>query len=54
MERHTGREELRRIYLDVLQTGRELEVEMPVLAPLAPYVENFAASSVDDVEGAEA
>ena len=41
MERHTGREELRRIYRDVLNTGRELGVTMPTLEPLEPFVEAF-------------
>ena len=33
MERHTGREELQRIYHDVLYTGRQLGVQMPTLEP---------------------
>lgn len=41
MERHTGREELQRIYHDVLDTGRELTVQMPTLEPLEPYVDAF-------------
>ena len=44
MERHTGGEELKRIYLDVVGTGRELGVAMPVLEPLRPFVEALAAS----------
>jgi 2-dehydropantoate 2-reductase len=39
MERHTGGEELKRIYTDVVATGRDLKVDMPVLEPLASYVE---------------
>jgi 2-dehydropantoate 2-reductase len=42
MERHTGGTELRRIYADVLETGRDLGVFLPTLAPLEPYVAAFA------------
>lgn len=38
MERHTAHDELQHIFFDVLETGRELGVEMPVLTALAPYV----------------
>jgi hypothetical protein len=38
MERHTAHDELQRIFFDVVETGRELKVEMPVLTALAPYV----------------
>jgi len=41
MERYTGGEELRRIHIDVVETGRKLGVDMPVLA-LQPFVEAFA------------
>lgn len=41
MERHTGREELGRIYHDVLATGGELGVQMPTLESLRPFVEAF-------------
>jgi hypothetical protein len=37
MERHTRGEELRRIYFDVLDTGRELAVDMPVLESLRSF-----------------
>jgi len=36
--RHTGREELARIYLDVIATGDQLGVAMPVLRALQPWV----------------
>jgi 2-dehydropantoate 2-reductase len=39
MGRHTGGEELRRIYFDVLDTGRELGVGMPALESLRSFVE---------------
>lgn len=39
MERHTGGAELKRIYRDVLETGRELGLLMPTLEPLEPYVD---------------
>jgi 2-dehydropantoate 2-reductase len=39
MERHTGGEELRRIYFDVLVTGHDLGVEVPVLDSLRRFVE---------------
>jgi 2-dehydropantoate 2-reductase len=39
MERHTGGAELKRIYRDVLETGRDLAVAMPTLEPLEPYVD---------------
>ena len=42
MERHTGREELQRIYHDVLATGRKLGVQMPTLEPLEPFVDAFS------------
>jgi len=42
MERHTGGEELKRIYADVVATGRELGVDMPVLEPLGAFVQAFA------------
>jgi 2-dehydropantoate 2-reductase len=44
MERHAGGEELKRIYLDVVDTGQELGIIMPVLEPLRPFVEALAAS----------
>ena len=42
MRRHTGREELQRIYRDVLSTGRKLGVKMPTLEPLEPFVDAFS------------
>jgi 2-dehydropantoate 2-reductase len=39
MERHSGGAELKRIYRDVLETGRDLAVSMPTLEPLEPYVD---------------
>jgi len=45
MERHTGGDDLSRIYRDVTATGRELGVAMPVLAALGQYVEAYAAAS---------
>jgi 2-dehydropantoate 2-reductase len=41
MERHTGGSELKRIYRDVLKTGRELGVSIPTLEPLEPYVDGL-------------
>ena len=46
MERHTAHDELQHIYFDVLATGRELRVEMPTLAALAPYVARARAVDV--------
>ena len=45
MERHTAHDELQHIYFDVLATGRELRVEMPTLAALAPYVAALGPST---------
>ena len=45
MERHTGREELTRIYSDVVTTGRELGVAMPALEALGPFVVAWAADA---------
>ena len=39
LERHTGVEELKRIYRDVVSTGLELGVTMPRLLALGPVVE---------------
>jgi 2-dehydropantoate 2-reductase len=39
MERHTGGPELKRIYGDVVATGRSLAVEMPTLEACGPFVE---------------
>ena len=45
MERHTGGEELKRIYADVVATGRELGVGMPVLEPLGSFVDRYPAEA---------
>jgi len=45
MERHTGGEELKRIYADVVATGRRLGVDMPVLEPLGSFVDRYAAQA---------
>lgn len=39
MERHTGGAALKRIYGDVVATGRSLAVEMPALEACGPFVE---------------
>jgi hypothetical protein len=41
MECHNAGEELRRIYSDVVETGRTLQVAMPVLEALEPFVTAF-------------
>jgi 2-dehydropantoate 2-reductase len=41
MSAHTGEEELKRIYHDVLAEGRRLGVRMPHFAALEPYVDTF-------------
>jgi len=38
MERHTAHDELQHIFFDVLQTGRDLGVNVPTMKALAPYV----------------
>ena len=38
MERHTGGAELKRIYGDVVETGRSLAVEMPALEACGTFV----------------
>jgi len=43
MQRHTGAEELRRIYHDVLDTGRQLGVAMPHLEALGGAVDAWRA-----------
>ena len=45
MQRHTGGEELKRIYADVVATGRELGVDMPVLEPLGSFIETYATEA---------
>ncbi len=45
LERHTGVEELKRIYADVVQTGRELGVPMPRLSALGPAVEAWTGAA---------
>ena len=45
MQRHTGGEELKRIYADVVATGRGLGVDMPVLEPLGSFVESYATEA---------
>lgn len=44
LDRHTGVEELKRIYRDVVSTGRELGVTMPRLIALEPIVEAWDGS----------
>lgn len=44
LERHTGVEELRRIYADVVATGERLGVAMPRLTALRPAVEAWTGS----------
>ena len=41
MTAHTGEEELKRIYCDVLAEGKRLGVAMPHFAALEPYVDAF-------------
>jgi hypothetical protein len=41
MTAHTGEEELKRIYRDVLAEGKRLDVRMPHFAALEPYVDAF-------------
>jgi len=50
MERHTRGEELRRIYFDVLDTGRELGVDMPVLESLRSFVEALTTEAAYDLD----
>ncbi len=45
LERHTGVEELQRIYADVVATGRQLGVSMPRLIELAPAVEAWTGGT---------
>jgi len=45
LERHTGVDELKRIYADVVQTGRELGVPMPRLTALGPAVEAWTGAA---------
>jgi 2-dehydropantoate 2-reductase len=40
MERHTAIEELQRICIDLINTGNQLKVDIPILNSLAPYIEN--------------
>jgi hypothetical protein len=50
MERHTRGEELRRIYFDVLDTGRELGVDMPVLESLRSFVQALRTEAAYDLD----
>jgi 2-dehydropantoate 2-reductase len=45
LERHTGVEELKRIFSDVVSTGRQLGVAMPRLAALEAAVETWPGSA---------
>ena len=45
LERHTGVDELKRIYADVMATGQRLGVSMPRLTELGPAVEAWAEGS---------
>lgn len=45
LERHTGVDELKRIYGDVVATGRELGVAMPRLTGLGPAVEAWTGAT---------
>jgi hypothetical protein len=42
MERHSGGVELKRIYGDVIATGRSLAVEMPALEACGPFIDALA------------
>jgi 2-dehydropantoate 2-reductase len=46
MQRHTGCEELRRIYRDVDRTGHELGVDLPVLDSFERFVEAYGSLAV--------
>jgi len=50
MERHTRGEELRGIYFDVLDTGRELGVDMPVLESLRSFVVALTTEAAYDLD----
>jgi 2-dehydropantoate 2-reductase len=45
LERHTGVDELKRIYADVVASGRELGVAMPRLTELEPVVEAWTGET---------
>jgi ketopantoate reductase len=45
MERHTGGEDLTSIYRDLVATGHQLGVDLPVLEALSPYVAAYAAAA---------
>ena len=45
LERHTGVAELKRIYADVITTGRQLGVAMPTLAVAGPAVEDWTGEA---------
>jgi 2-dehydropantoate 2-reductase len=51
MERHTAGEELRRVFADVVETGRLLDVTMPNLEALEPYVEAFQGKEFESASG---
>jgi 2-dehydropantoate 2-reductase len=45
LERHTGVEELKRIYADVMATARQLGMDMPRLGALGPVVEAWTGGT---------
>lgn len=51
LERHTGVEELKRIFGDVVRTGRELGVPMPRLTALEPAVEAWTGQPARSKSG---
>ena len=53
MERHTRGEELRRISFDVLDTGRELGVDMPVRESLRSFVVALTTEAAYDLDGSK-
>ena len=53
LERHTGVEELKRIYRDVVATGRGLGVEMPRLTGLGPAVEAWTGATRESARPAD-
>lgn len=49
LERHTGVEELKRIYTDVVATGQQLGVAMPRLTALGPAVDAWTGGTTADL-----
>jgi len=45
MQCHTGREEPKRIYADVVGHRQGLGVDMPVLEPLGSFVQTYATEA---------